>query len=243
MLGRTKKTTSQSYFHKTKRERAFRLFTRANKTFTILSFVVLFATIGTVYIEFGHAEAQYTLVCDQQSSHVCLHLITDGSSLLYSPVDTASFNASTPAEDFSIEYLYGVCGNGLVTSTCPFKVGSGLNTRYLDDSIIQFKYMGGGNYCVGNLGNSFNQSPNAGLQPCNSLNGIDGGPGTMFILNTGRNGTSNYVESRYWSNELASVHLHDQPAWLCNLSNDSLILDGLNSLQSACQWIPENASP
>jgi hypothetical protein len=240
MPTKTKKTNSQSYTRSTARPGAF---TRSNKIVAISLCMILVAIIGTVQTKFGHADSQVTLVCDLQSSHVCMHLTTAKPSK-GAAVNTSSFNATTPSngdtppEDFDVEYLFGMCHDGLVDSTCPFRVGSGLNSRYNNDSIIQFKYMGGGNYCIGDLSNHF---PFAGLQACNNLNGNGGGQATIFVVNSRKLNPSNYIENRYWSN-IESSSVHDQPAWLCNLSSKGnlLDLDGSNSLKTACQWIPEN---
>src|SRR5579863_5025902 len=37
---------------------------------------------------------------------------------------------SDNCEDATLQPLYTACGNGYVTSTCPFQLGSGLNTEF-----------------------------------------------------------------------------------------------------------------
>jgi hypothetical protein len=238
MSGKSKKRSSKSTTRKSTQWPIIRSFTRTHKILIPSIFIVLFSAIGITLVNFGHAQTPYTLVCDLQSPSVCMQL-TPNKIAAGTEIDAARFNASTSAENFNIEYLAGMCGNGLVTLKCPFTLGSGLNARYLNDPIIQFKYMGGGNYCLGTL---YNGSVFAGLQRCNTLSGSGGGQGTVFVIDSYKKHASGYIESRYFSDQMASKGIHDQPAWLCNLSNggDLITLSGSNSYRTACQWIPEN---
>lgn len=238
MPSKSKKRNSKSLVPQSKQWLITQPFMRTRKKLIPLIFIVFFAAIGVSLIDFGHAQMPYTLVCNLQSPSLCMQIIPNKIAP-GTEIDAARFNASTSVENFNIQYLDDMCGNGLVTSKCPFTLGSGLNTRYLADPIIQFKYMGGGDYCLGTL---YNGSAFAGLQGCNNLNGNAGGQGTVFVIDSSKHNASGYVESRYFSDQLASEGIHDQPAWLCNLSNsdDLITLNGSNNYKTACQWIPEN---
>ncbi|HSW79520.1 MAG TPA: hypothetical protein VLG47_01965 [Candidatus Saccharimonadales bacterium] len=117
-------------------------------------------------------------------------------------------------EDFYFQQI-NMCDHGYVSSTCPFAVGSGFNTRYLGDEIDQIRSTTSGK-CVGN-DVQHNAAFFGALETCNDPNtGTGGGDGTIFIHNiAGGGGTINYVENRYWSNyNYQSLGL-DEPSWLC----------------------------
>jgi len=98
-------------------------------------------------------------------------------------------------------YLTSMCGSGLVTSTCPFTVGSGLNTQFMGDPIIQIEYGPAGNCVATSSGGS------AVNGTCASPEGSGGSNGVIMVLD--QHGTqyncqySNfcYIVNRYWSDE------------------------------------------
>jgi hypothetical protein len=79
------------------------------------------------------------------------------------------------------------CSGGFeVTSTCPFQVGSGLNTANEGDRIIQEEFLaqgGGSSYgCLGTTGSTSGDGPGT-LVKCNAIStGTGGGTGTVIIV-------------------------------------------------------------
>jgi hypothetical protein len=109
------------------------------------------------------------------------------------------YKDNDPVEAFTYEGLTGMCNGGFVSSTCPFTVGSGLNTEFEGDPIVQIFYYGNGD-CVATSG-----SGEAVLGTCANLSGSGGSDGVIDVLNGEPAGSSNcyelnycYVANRYW---------------------------------------------
>jgi hypothetical protein len=79
------------------------------------------------------------------------------------------------------------CSGGFeVMSTCPFQVGSGLNTANEGDRIVQEEFLaqgGGSSYgCLGTTGSTSSDGPGT-LVKCNAIaTGTGGGTGTVIIV-------------------------------------------------------------
>jgi hypothetical protein len=63
----------------------------------------------------------------------------------------------------------GTCGNGHVTSTCPFDVGSGNNTKFLGDAIYTLHAQSFSNQC----GNGFGNGNAVIAGACSGVNGVN----------------------------------------------------------------------
>ncbi len=200
-----------------------------------LAFVVVFALAGSIYVSLTHAQT-YTQVCDDASPLECLR-DQSGSTATNTSITPSNSTSTSSKQYFSMEDLSEMCNNGHVTHTCPFAVGSGLNNHYYNDEIVQFVYLGSTKafQCLGNQGATYY----GGLQPCNTLNGQDGGLGTVFIINVkGGGGITNFVESKYWSNyNYTNRKLYNHPNWLC-VSDDAYIQLAYNPTPAGntCQW-------
>jgi hypothetical protein len=94
-----------------------------------------------------------------------------------------------------------------VTGTCPFTTGTGLNSTYLGDTIVQIKYTGSGNgsgLCV-----AAGSGGSAILGTCNNSNGSGGANGTIQVQDsviTGVCAPPWYgLVNRYYSNSAGSA--------------------------------------
>lgn len=108
---------------------------------------------------------------------------------------------------------------GEVSSTCPFTVGTGLNTDFEGDAIVEIE--GGGSWCVATASNA-----SAINGSCGDANGNGAANGTMMILNgsptTCIDNDFCAATNRYWSDQRGTA------AFMCSdgLSNGvSVYLD------------------
>lgn len=226
---------------KSKSSSSFADFFRQHRVFVPIAFVVIFALAGSIYLTFSRA-ASYNHICDHGSSVVCVQYYTNVSPQVGQYVINEPISASSFLQNFYMQQLTGMCNHGKVSSNCPFTVGSGLNNHYKNDQIVQYQYTGnykGAVLCIGNISND-NSTP--ALQPCNTVNGQDGGQATVFIRNVaGGGGTPNFIENKFWSNYNYGIHLYNTPAWFCSDydSRDgqkhALNLDSSNA-GGVCQW-------
>lgn len=86
-----------------------------------------------------------------------------------------------------------MCGNGVVTGTCPFAVGSGLNSRYAGDPIVAIGWYDAGGCVAANP----NGSTVGVTGTCPDPYGNGGSNGSIFVYNTKNN--ADYMINRYWS--------------------------------------------
>lgn len=201
-------------------------------------FVFAFVVIGASFIVGGHAEPQVpNYVCNYggSSGQACLSAKQNGTSTGTEIFGGAKdFNSN---ENFIIQQLTGSCNHGRVTTTCPFVAGSGLNTRYLNDEVIQFVDVQSGYIeCLGNNGGA-----SGILVPCNNQNGVGGGIGSIFVLNKGGGGSIDFAENQYWSDANYSYNKeYDTPAWLCMnqpVGQSQVDTDNTSPAGGAiCQW-------
>jgi hypothetical protein len=125
---------------------------------------------------------------------------------------------TTLDNQWTYDPLTNMCGSGKVTSTCPFTVGSGLNTQFLGDRIIKIiSYYG---KCLASSSGGAAVEGN-----CPDLFGTGGDIGTIQVLDE-QNGSINcftsyycYVVNRYWSN----YHLTAQQVCTSGFLNGSSI--------------------
>lgn len=105
--------------------------------------------------------------------------------------------------DFQQIAVGDMCGRGFVTQTCPFTVGSGLNSAYAGDQIIMLNSPTP-DLCVGG---SSQGTVAASLQPCPDVNGNNGGWSTIDILQAADDAGGrlyyNFI-NRNFSDQLAS---------------------------------------
>lgn len=128
-------------------------------------------------------------------------------------------------EDAEIVPLSSMCGHGLVTSTCPFKLGLGLNNRYVDRPIEVIVFYNEIATCMAT-------APDAAavLGGCPTLSGSGGPNGTIFVWSA-----SGYLVSRYWSDSNGTGN----PYFLCNDSGgtgQALDTDQPDGQARICQW-------
>jgi hypothetical protein len=149
-----------------------------------------------------HASAHETFCTTNSSPNVCANRseggTTQGSTKIlgynndddnneYAIVDPINPCNSTPADE--------------VTQTCPFTVGSGMNSANATDKIVQIE-MVSGSTVVGCIGDN-NSADVAVLEACGSATGSGGGYGTFYIQGRGNSGgipLNNYA-SREWSDK------------------------------------------
>lgn len=124
-----------------------------------------------------------------------------------------------------------------MTTICRLTVGSGLNTCYVNQNIVQFVYQGnfyqGPLQCLGNG----NESRNGALELCNNVTGPGGSTGTVPVLNNlnTKTSTSGHTESRYWSDyNYQKLGEHNAPAWLC--ADEATIDTDSEDNSGTCQW-------
>ncbi len=169
-------------------------------------------------------------VCAQSGSGYCLNRSQcakgSGTSVL------VWANDHDNCEDFEGIVLDQMCNKGLVTSTCPFTVGSGLNNQYVGQPIVYFQAYDEADECL---------ATNAGgqgiLGTCPSFSGNGGANGTIFIWKAyGPN--PDYVINRYWSDYNYSIGEYDAPSWMCSPGSQgkSVLLYDDTGTAGSCQW-------
>ena len=160
-------------------------------------------------------------VCDDSGTGLCLNRSGCGTTTVISFAH--DFDS---CEDFKPVQLSSMCGSGLVTSTCPFTVGSGLNNRYLNAIIVVWKSTATG-LCVDTDNNG-----GGSLGTCPGLDGQGGATGTTFVWNG-----SHYVVSRFWSNFNFSLGAANTPAWMCSRGAPvQITVDSGSGNAGTCQW-------
>jgi hypothetical protein len=130
-------------------------------------------------------------------------------------------------EDFGQVELSTMCGGGSVTSTCPFTVGSGLNTTFLGYPIEAIKAYNEGK-CLATDSNG-----NGVLGTCPDSSGNGGSNGTIVIF-----ANNEHVVSRYWSDANFALGEYDTPAYTCSPGTQGVqvILNAATATTGYCQW-------
>ena len=164
------------------------------------SYIAIAAVIAAITLGIGlttvpaHAAATYELKDDNGSSSLCMNRAGGGTS---DGTPVIAYNCGDNNNDFYFGYPAAMCGNGHVTETCPFTVGSGLNAAlYGDTIVIEQAYKE--NKCVG--GNTSTDS-SAKLEPCPNNGGSGGGWATIGVLAYSRGNSPPYyvIVNRNWS--------------------------------------------
>jgi hypothetical protein len=149
-----------------------------------------------------------------------------GDQVNYPQTFVIAWNADRDAcEDAEIVPLSSMCGHGLVTSTCPFKLGLGLNNRYINRPIEAIVFYNEIDTCLAT-------APDAAavLGPCPTPSGSGGANGTIDVWSA-----SGYLVSRYWSNSNGT----GSPSFLCNDgggTGQALDTDQPDGQARICQW-------
>jgi hypothetical protein len=190
----------------------------------LLGMAILLTGIPLVSNAVVSAPAAHAVIgayfCDVGGYPYCLNEWNDNRNT-GQPIKMYQYGNSNEAYGFDEEYI---CNGGhVVTQTCPFPVGSGLNAAYAGSDIWQIAY-GGNLSCLG----TNTTSGQAVNQPCNDVNGNNGGPGTIFIAtNCSGTGTGYYCQliSKYWSSQTRAAQ------WLCSVSksNGALLYTDYNT--------------
>jgi hypothetical protein len=184
-------------------------------------FASVFVAAGVFVVARVNADAT-RIVCDYTYPSLCLNRMRGGTGngtpiIAY----TRDFDNN---ENFRFAYLTNYCGSGHVTSTCPFAVGSGLNTRYQGNPILAFLDNSDQTKCV------TAQNPSAiVLEPC-------GATGYVFVRNTVK-GSIGHVENVHWSNQNYSAGHYNSPSWMCAVYG-TLVLDN-SDFGNSCGWADE----
>jgi hypothetical protein len=187
----------------------------------------IISVLGVHLLTRAHALA-YPHWCTNQLPESCMDN-SGGVVARYNLVNGSSYENSNYHEYFNERILSGKCNGGKVSSSmaCPFKPGSGFNTRYNNDAIIELQY-GSTGYCLGT-----NQYGDAMLQTCGSLTTGAGADQTaMFVYNNGGGGTRGLTESVYWSNHW------NQVAWLCHGVGNTLGESTNCATEAGANWGP-----
>lgn len=202
----------------------------------LVIFVALFAGVGVFALVDSRA-ATYPAFCNEAGDCVNSYGNNSYGSELYG----TSLNTGNKNEYFYIQGLDLCKGADYVTSTCPFGNAS-IDKRYLGNEIFQIVDGSKTNLCLayGQLSNGINGASGTMLGNCNNPStGTGGSNDSVFVINT-HSGTSNYVESRGFTNGLGSVQ------WLCDLnpptsayspSTNNTIDNGVSpGTAKYCQW-------
>jgi hypothetical protein len=107
-------------------------------------------------------------------------------------------------------------------------VGSGLNTRYQGQPIVEIQAYNESNTCLGT-----SSGGQGVLVACPNVYGQGGGTGTVFVWNS-----SDYVINRHWSDYNYSIGEHNQTSWMCSpgVQGDLVILYDDSGTSGICQW-------
>jgi hypothetical protein len=170
-------------------------------------------------------DATYGYLCADSGDGLCLNRSGCGTGY-GTAVLTWTHETSSCDHLGGLNQLGQMCGSGVVTSTCPFTVGSGLNSRYQGQEIMDIQFSTG--QCAGDDGYG-----GGALEPCPDSSGNGGGDGTIFIWNT-----SLYMVNRHWSDAWYSGgYGANNPAFLCSqgVSGDRVNLAG-GGQAGYCQW-------
>jgi hypothetical protein len=194
------------------------------KMAVLAAFALVFIGGGAVLVAGSHADASQ-MVCDiNYTSASCLNRSGGGTGNGTRIIAwTRDWDNN---ENFTMATLPNYCGGGKVTSSCPFTVGSGLNTRYQGDRIMNILDYSDQTKCA------IAQNPNSVvLGACNAN-------GAIFVQNTPNGkGIIDYVENVYWSNQNYASGQYDTPGFLCDLSGSVVIHADLGN--GYCQWASE----
>jgi len=85
-------------------------------------------------------------LCASHGSGLCLNLPSNSNSL-GQPIDMEP-EAQGAAQDISL-LAPNTCGQGFVTSTCPFNIGSGNNATFKGDEIFELHFSDHSGRCLG----------------------------------------------------------------------------------------------
>lgn len=121
-----------------------------------------------------------------------------------------------------------MCGEGNVTQTCPFTVGSGLNARYAGSKIWYIKAYNESNECLATSSGGLGI-----LGSCPDRNGNGGSNGVIFVQNA-----AGYMVNRYWSDYNYSLGEYNAPSWMCSPGSQGhqVLLYDDTGTAGACQW-------
>lgn len=131
--------------------------------------------------------------------------------------------------------LSGMCGGGLVTQTCPFTVGSGLNSEFAGSIISKIVSLNNGQ-CVGTR----TTDGHAIMGGCPDVNGNGGITGAIMIAyhvnssctDGGSSVTKAFYESRYWSNFYGTASSMEGPG-----SQGGAVFFGANGTETCYQQV------
>ena len=140
-------------------------------------------------------------------------------------------------EYFSLYPGYGldICnGQPFVTETCPFTVGSGLNSEFAGSTITEVEYVPSGK-CI-----ATNSSGAAILGACGNSQGVGAADGTIMVfVDNDRSPDENALINRYWSDvAYADTGQRDNPIGACSTGGlGSLVGLAQSPLSnSGCLW-------
>jgi hypothetical protein len=187
--------------------------------------LTLGAGAGLWYANSSHDKAGAAAIdfCAQHGTGYCLNDWNNGGFLN----QVKMYQSGTSNEGFRIGTTT-VCGQGKVTSTCPFN-NRVIDAQLLNDPIVKIYYLGNG-LCLGSIiGGSSNGAGN--LQGCGDPNGNGAGTGTIFV----EHATLEYI-NKYWTN-YANTY-----AYLCSggASKGPVWLNFVGAYNGSCSWEYEN---
>jgi hypothetical protein len=202
---------------------------RPRRWLPVIAATVLLAG-GSAVLTAGPAHAASNIqICSNLAPNLCAN--ADGG--FHSPGDSVIlYHNGDPNNTFSIVLLTGICnagggvGAGYVHNdeggeVCPFPVGSGLNSRYDKDAIVEFQdYTSARVYdpplCIADGSGSGSTL----LEGCSWIQnnfGFGGARGSVFILshitNVNNMGTTPFFAVNYYYSTSPECG-HDQPAWM-----------------------------
>lgn len=172
-------------------------------------------------------------ICDVRgSSSLCANRSGGGTGLGTSVI---AWSAGDSNNDFGYSWLNAMCGNGYVTTTCPFSTRGNLNSRYLGAPIAAiFTLTGPGCIAASNPYSGY-----TALGACPDPAGNNGADGTIFVLAqvTNRNDpATTYAVNRYWSNDVLGGN-GTAPRWLCVAGKGQFLTENSASGSAGiCQW-------
>jgi hypothetical protein len=115
--------------------------------------------------------ATFPEICGNQGTGYCLNdwnnAGTGGSVVMY--------YGGTTNDAFSLDHLTGACGNGYVTSNCPFTTAS-IDADLRGQPIYRLRYLNHSNLCIAASVGAF-----AILEGCPDNNGNGGAFGTLLV--------------------------------------------------------------
>jgi hypothetical protein len=183
--------------------------TKRSRRFLLAGILVVLSLAGSTLVATTPAQAQRPPVqIAQARGTLSLCLNRQGGSTAIGTHITG-WSCNDPNDDFLRRHMT-ICNNGWVSSTCPFEIGSGLNSFYLNSAIVleERSGLGPGDFvtCVGST-HGFSA---AILTDCPGLDGVchvnNSCWGTIMILPQvkccdyfNHAGDVSYTVDRYWS--------------------------------------------